>query len=301
MLGIGFLLFHRKWKAATLALATVAALEIGLSLAAFGLAGAWHEHVSWWQQGAQGTANRQLTTDSPVDEDRLTNQSVAITLRRLLTSLGTTVMVRDVAADHSPSDLTPGAAVHRELTPGGRIRQRVQIADLTADQLHTAYLVVSALLFLAVAYYCRPETRKGTSLIIAPRREATSGCMGSSGYQSKLVMLTLATLWFSPVTWSYHFVAATPAVAALSAPRPLPLGVGDTGLRRLVRRTLLAGLRYDARRRCAFVDEPLDRPGADSSIRHTVETFKWIGATFFLTRCRASSRIALARSPETKN
>ena len=28
-------------------------------------------------------------------------------------------------------------------------------------------------------------------------------------------MLTLATLWFSPVVWSYHFVAATPVLAIL--------------------------------------------------------------------------------------
>lgn len=28
-------------------------------------------------------------------------------------------------------------------------------------------------------------------------------------------MLCLATLWFSPVTWSYHFVAAVPALAVL--------------------------------------------------------------------------------------
>ncbi len=215
MLGIGFLVFHRKWKAAAIGLATVAALEIGLSLVAFGPAGAWREHVLWWQQGAQGTANRQLTADHPVDEDRLTNQSVAITLRRLLTSLGTKVPVRDVAAEGSPSARSPDAAAPRELTPSGRIRRHVQIADLTADQLQIAYLVVSALLFLAVAYYCRPEMKKGTSLISAPRREITSGGMVSSGYQSKLVMLTLATLWFSPVTWSYHFVAATPAVAAL--------------------------------------------------------------------------------------
>ena len=214
MLGIAFLLLHRKWKAAAIALATVAALEIGLSLAAFGPAGAWREHVSWWQQGAQGTANRQLTADTPVDEDRLTNQSVAITLRRLLTSLGTTVPVMGVSAEGSPSRQAPDAAVHRELTLGGRIRQHVQIADFTADQLHTAYLVVSALLFLAVAFYCRPEMKKGTSLISEHGRETTSS-MGPSGYQPKLVMLTLATLWFSPVTWSYHFVAATPAVAAL--------------------------------------------------------------------------------------
>ena len=28
-------------------------------------------------------------------------------------------------------------------------------------------------------------------------------------------MMTLATLWFSPVVWSYHFVAATPVLAIL--------------------------------------------------------------------------------------
>jgi hypothetical protein len=190
MLGIGFLVFHRRWKAAGIALATVAALEIGLSLVAFGPAGAWREHVAWWHQGAQGTADRQLTADRPVDEDRLTNQSVAITLRRLLTSLGTTITVQDAA---------PGAIAHREISTSGRIRHRVQIADLSANQLHATYLAISALLFLAVAYYCRPFGHHSWA---------------SSGPQ-KLVMLMLATLWFSPVTWSYHFVAATPAVAAL--------------------------------------------------------------------------------------
>ena len=210
MLGIGFLLFHRKWKAAAIAVAMVATLEIGLSLAAFGPAGAWREHMSWWRQGAEGTANRQLTANYPIDEDRLTNQSVAITLRRLLTSLGITRRVKDVSAEptqasNSQAEPVPDTVVHREMTPAGLIRQHVQIADLTAGQLHAAYLVVSAMLFLAVAYYCRPE--KGTSLISVPNNAA------------KFVMLSLATLWFSPVTWSYHFVAATPAVAALcSAP-----------------------------------------------------------------------------------
>jgi hypothetical protein len=227
MLGIGFLLFHRKWKAAAVALATVAALEAGLSLAAFGPAGAWCEHVSWWQQGAQGTADRQLTADNPVDEDRLTNQSVAITLRRLLTSLGTTVPVKSASAESSQADQAPDAAPPRELTPGGRIRRHVQIADLTPGQLHAAYLVVSALLFIAVAFYCRPEKgpEKGTSIISAPEKgtspigarhpEGRSGKWLMSPFPQKLVMLSLATLWFSPVTWSYHFVAATPAVAAL--------------------------------------------------------------------------------------
>src|SRR5208282_2635900 len=88
MLGIAFLLYQRKWKGALIAMATVFVLEVTLSVAAFGPAGAWQEHVLWWEHGAAGTTNRQLTSVRPRDEDRLTNQSVAITLRRLLTSLG---------------------------------------------------------------------------------------------------------------------------------------------------------------------------------------------------------------------
>src|SRR5208282_4806319 len=88
MLGIGFLLYQRRWKGALIAIATVFVLDVVLSVAAFGPAGAWHEHVMWWQQGAAGTANRQLASFKPSDEDRLTNESVAVTLRRLLTSMG---------------------------------------------------------------------------------------------------------------------------------------------------------------------------------------------------------------------
>jgi hypothetical protein len=207
LLGIAFLLFHRKWKAAATGLATVVVLDVALSLAAFGPAGAWREHVLWWQKGAQGTTDRQLTADKPVDEDRVTNESVAITLRRLLTSLGTTALpaknnvgVTSVAPNREAADeVTPTATTVRQLTPNGRLRQYVRIAELSAGQLYAAYLFVSGLLFLAVAVYCRP---------VRPAEWAEKG-------PSKLVMLSLATLWFSPVTWSYHFVAATPALAAL--------------------------------------------------------------------------------------
>jgi hypothetical protein len=214
MLGIGFLLLHRQWKASAIALATVVVLEVGLSVAAFGPAGAWREHVLWWQQGAQGTANRQLTADKPVDEDRLTNQSVAITLRRLLTSLGTTDWVRAVPSDAAQDDHVAGAT-RREITPTGRIRRQVQIANLSGDQLQGAYLIVSSILFLAVALYCRPVEGKVTSLVSMRRSAGRFVNFAPSTFPPKLVMLSLATLWFSPVTWSYHFVAATPAMASL--------------------------------------------------------------------------------------
>ena len=62
LLGIGFLLYQRKWKGALIAMATVVVLDVALSVAAFGPAGAWREHVLWWEHGAAGTANRQLTS-----------------------------------------------------------------------------------------------------------------------------------------------------------------------------------------------------------------------------------------------
>jgi alpha-1,2-mannosyltransferase len=188
LLGIGFLLYHRKWKGALVGVATVAVLEIGLSVLAFGPAGAWREHVAWWHQGATRTADNQLTSPLPQDEDRLTNQSVAVTLRRLLTSLGTV----------SESECAPGAEGPEALYHL-KARRRVQIADLSPGQLKAAYLAVMALLAIGVAVYCRPVNAA------AWQKEGPA----------KIVMLTLATLWFSPVVWSYHFVAAAPALATL--------------------------------------------------------------------------------------
>ncbi len=56
-----------------------------------------------------------------------------------------------------------------------------------------------AILALGVAVYCRP---------VRSQAWAEAG-------PAKIAMLTLATLWFSPVVWSYHFVAATPVLAIL--------------------------------------------------------------------------------------
>ena len=136
LLGVALLVYHRKWKAAAVAMSTVVFLDVALSLAAFGPAAAWREHVSWWRQGAQGTAERQLTCAGATDEDRLTNQSVAITLRRLLTSLG-----------------TPDASVHDAYAAA---RRRVQLAEVSPEACRAVYLVVTGLLVVAVAIYCRP-------------------------------------------------------------------------------------------------------------------------------------------------
>ena len=264
LLGIGFLFYQRKWKGALIALATVIVLDVGLSVAAYGPAGAWREHVLWWQCGATGTANRQLTSDRPTDEDRLTNQSVAITLRRLLTSLGCQPAAQskpDQAAlpiDPQKSNaasptkgrpenrqfefascigclspnkpvgqesLTYGTemksthdldteppALKRERLANVKARRRVQLADLAPAQLHIVFLATMAIRALGVAIYCRPIRSAGTD-----RASSLHGRRSSRTEEipAKIAMMTLATLWFSPVVWSYHFVAAAPALAIL--------------------------------------------------------------------------------------
>jgi hypothetical protein len=194
LLGVGFLLYQRKWKGALIAMATVVVLDVALSVVAFGPAGAWREHVLWWERGAAGTTNRQLTSVSPRDEDRLTNQSVAITLRRLLTSLGS-----QPAAKSATEQAAESTAIQRGQIINLPARRRVQLADLTSAQLQTVFLATMAILALGVAIYCRPE---------ASRAWSEQG-------PNKIAMMTLATVWFSPVVWSYHLVAATPVLAIL--------------------------------------------------------------------------------------
>ena len=194
MLGIAFLLYQRRWKGALIAMLTVLVLEVAFSVAAFGPAGAWREHVLWWEHGAAGTTNRQLSSVRPRDEDRLTNQSVAITLRRLLTSLGS-----QPAAKSATEKAAESEEFRQEQISNHKARQTVQLADLTPAQLQIVFIATLAVLALGVAIYCRP---------VSSQAWAEQG-------PAKIAMLTLATLWFSPVVWSYHLVAATPTLAIL--------------------------------------------------------------------------------------
>ena len=194
LLGIGFLLYQRKWKGALIALATVVVLDVVLSVAAFGPAGAWREHVLWWQEGAAGTTNRQLTSVAPRDEDRLTNQSVAITLRRLLTSLGShptaistsEQAVESEAARHAAHDPSPNTATG----PACRLDGRAASNRVPRDD---------------------GDLGAGCGYLLPARPRQAWAEEGPA----KIAMLTLATLWFSPVVWSYHPVAATPVLAIL--------------------------------------------------------------------------------------
>lgn len=174
--GVAYLVWKRQWKPALLAVGWVVVLDVVLSLVAYGPTAAWHEHVKWWQNEGAGALGRQLNSPAPIDEDRLTNQSLAVTLRRTLTRFG--------------------------MSPGNP-RNWASLVDLNATQLKAAFLIASGVLGLAVFWVCR---RPGGAL--SPRQWAL-----------EIGLMLLATLWFSPVVWSYHPTAAAPALAMVLAHR----------------------------------------------------------------------------------
>ena len=174
LLGVGYLVLKRKWLPAVVAVVAAIVVDMALSLAAFGPATTWQLHGEWWQTEAQGTRNRMLIETGPIDEDRLTNQSVTITVRRLLTHMG---------CGHNPA------------------RDTVALGHLTPAQVQTVYTAVMGLLGLGILVFCR---RPGRDL-------------SPDQWSAEIALLVLSTLWFSPLVWSYHPTAATPALAIVMA------------------------------------------------------------------------------------
>ena len=144
----------------------------GVSIGGLGFPAAWQEHVNWLKQEGVGSASRQLTEKGNLDEDRPSNQSLAVTMRRLLTNF-------------DPNSPFP--------------RQQVILARLSSEQLRAAYMICLGLLGLAIAVYCR---RPGPAT--SPAR-----------WSHEIALVVLSTLWLSPVLWSYHPTAATPALAVV--------------------------------------------------------------------------------------
>ncbi len=177
LMGVGYLVLKRKWLPAIVALATVLAVDLSLSLPAFGPETTWQLHEQWWQAEFHGTRNRMLTEPGGIDEDRLTNQSVAIMARRLLTTMG--------------CGLNPA-------------RDAVALGNLPASQLQIIYKAVMGLLGLGILAFCRRPGR-----VLTPDQ-----------WSAEISLIVLATLWFSPLVWSYHPTAAAPALALLVARSP---------------------------------------------------------------------------------
>ena len=170
--GVAYLLLKRRWQPALVALAWAAALDVVLSVGAMGPQAAWNEHLRWWNQEGARSTSQQLTANGLIDEDRLTNQSTMVMMRRLLTRFG-------------------GKLHYAKLYPWR--------ANLNAAQLTAAYALVTALLGLGVAVYCR-----------RPARATSPG-----QWSNEIAMAALSTLWFSPVVWSYYPTAAAPALAVV--------------------------------------------------------------------------------------
>ena len=88
LVGVGYLLLKRKWLPAALALATAIVVDLVLSLAAYGPEATWQSHCEWWYLQAFGAQDQLLTDPTPLDHDRITNQSVVVVMRHLLTHMG---------------------------------------------------------------------------------------------------------------------------------------------------------------------------------------------------------------------
>ncbi len=78
---------------------------------------------------------------------------------------------------------------------------KVAVGDLSPRQFRAAYLAVTAILGLVVLVVCRRPSRTTSE----------------SRWSTEIAFIVLATLWFSPVAWSYHPTAATPALAVVLA------------------------------------------------------------------------------------
>jgi alpha-1,2-mannosyltransferase len=96
------------------------------------------------------------------------------------------------------------AVLRRTLTitwveePDGRANM-YSLAQLSSGQLTLVYRGILVLLGGALAVACW-----GPATGIPPSRSAT-----------ELALVCLATVWFSPVAWSYHFLSLTPAMALI--------------------------------------------------------------------------------------
>lgn len=177
LLGVAYLVLKRKWRAAAVAVGCAVVVDILLAVPALGLGRTWELHQQWWKDQATGTNHRTFTHPDAIDEDRLTNQSLAIIMRRLLTDMG---------------------------LESGEARGEAMLAHLSADQLRRAYYGIVALIGLAGLAYCRRPGRTTSE----------------SQWATEIALLVLSTLWLSPVAWSYHATAATPALAVVMGRNP---------------------------------------------------------------------------------
>lgn len=173
LLGVGYLVLKRRWRAAGLAVIVALTVDVALTVGGLGWQSGWDAHVRWWHERGVGDLNAVLQGEGFMAQLRDRNQAVPAVLRRVLTQ--------------PPPD-------HPE-----PMYEQIAIADLSGGALTAVFLVYAGLLLGVLGWYGR---RPAWSLL--PGRGA-----------EELAMLALATMWFSPIVFSYHPVAMMPAVAVL--------------------------------------------------------------------------------------
>jgi hypothetical protein len=127
-LGAAYLIWKRKWQPALIAVASVVVADVVLSVVGYGFEDAWRHHAIWWRDEGSGALERQLSSVKASNEDRITNQSIAVVLRHVLTTFG--------------SDFN-------------ETRNQVSIGNLSSRQLKVVYFAAIGALGLAGMYYCR--------------------------------------------------------------------------------------------------------------------------------------------------
>ena len=84
------------------------------------------------------------------------------------------------------------------------VRNHMALGNLSPMQLKTVYMATMGVL--------------GLSVLFLFRRPAAATSAGQ--WSTEISLLVLATMWFSPVVWTYHFTAATPALAVALGRNP---------------------------------------------------------------------------------
>jgi hypothetical protein len=150
-------------------------VNLGLCLMAYGPTATVALHQTWWSSHAQGASDRILTSHEFPIELRSRNQSLAAILRRTLTATGI-------------SDNTIAFEV-----------SNYSLASLSTGQVKLLFFAaqLGLLAFLGWQFRGRPRAMTG------------------SDWLREISLVCLATMWFSPIVWSYHHLSAAPAWAVI--------------------------------------------------------------------------------------
>jgi hypothetical protein len=88
--------------------------------------------------------------------------------------------------------------------PPGTVRNQMALANLSPAQLKPLYLGLMGSVAMGLVILCR-----------RPGRE-----LARCQWSTEIALIVLATTWFSPVVWTYHFTAATSALALVLSRNP---------------------------------------------------------------------------------